>query len=311
MEELLGVEQSKRKAQADKYKALFKEYVEHGKIDECIEISRKAVREFPRDWELQNQLMYALFISGSDDGNIQNWQENIKKYRQEIVHIGENIIAHCTDDAIRLDAKSRLGFHYCELGELEKGRAIFESLPDIDACKESMLYWALRGEERKQHNREMFSLFFKRAVWSLWSVASDSDIELRERINIFLKFEKAVKLFYDKNDLGDWYYSLSQLYFIKLAPLALEMGDIDEMFGYMQRGVEYMKSFAEMPDKYVHTSETVKGVTDYRYADTADSRTPWSIIIERYLSDKIYDHVRNDERFKNILSDLNAIAYSN
>ena len=103
--------------------------------------------------------MYALFVSCSDDGNIDNWQENTIKYKQEIIDIGNRIIEHCTDDAIRLEAKSRLGFHYCEIGELEKGKAVFESLPSIDSCKETMMYWALRGEERKQHNREIFSQF--------------------------------------------------------------------------------------------------------------------------------------------------------
>lgn len=122
MEELLGVEESKRKAKAQEYKTLFKEYIEHGKIEECIDISRKAAKEFPRDRELQNQLMYALFVSSCDDGDIENWQENQAKYKKEIVDIGNNIIEHCTDYAICLKAKSRLGFHNCELGELEKAK---------------------------------------------------------------------------------------------------------------------------------------------------------------------------------------------
>ena len=52
IEQLLGVEQGRRKEQKERYKALFQEAIKHGKIDDCIHISRQAVREFPKDWEL-------------------------------------------------------------------------------------------------------------------------------------------------------------------------------------------------------------------------------------------------------------------
>ncbi len=309
IEQLLGVEQSRRREKAEEYKNKFQYAVERGLIDECIAVAREAVREFPRDWELQNKLMYALFVSGSDDGDIPNWQENIEKYKQEIIDIGENIIEHCTDDAIRLEAKSRLGFHYCEIGELEKGRKIFESLPSLDFCREAMIYWALRGEERRQHNREMFSQFFNRTLWNLWTVASDSKMSPRERIDILLKYEKAIALFYDEDDYGDWNLALSQLYFKKLAPFALELNEIGEAFGYMEFGIKYMKAFASMPEKYEHTTHIVKGVVDHRYADTADSRTPWEQIIEVSLSDSVYDRVREDARFVKVVEDLRNLKY--
>lgn len=310
IEELLGVEQSRRREKAKEYKTRFQKAIGHGRVEDCILIAREGVREFPRDWELQNKLMYALFISGSDDGNIPDWQENIEKYKQEIIDIGENIIANCTDDAIRLEAKSRLGFHYCELGELEKGRKIFESLPEVSSCREMMLYWALRGDERRQHNREMFSQFLNHALWNLWTVASDSEMSPRERINTFLKYEKAIALFYDKGDYGDWNEALSCLYFKKLAPFAIGLGETDEAFGYLEKGVGYMKDFAAMPEKYAHTTQIVKGVVADRYGDTADSRAPWEQIIENCLSDRIYDCVRDDERFIKVIADLKGLKFS-
>lgn len=310
IEELLGVEQSRRREKAREYKANFQTAVERGMIDQCITIAHEGVKEFPRDWELQNKLMYALFISGSDDGNIPDWQENIEKYKQEIIDIGENIIANCTDDAIRLEAKSRLGFHYCELGELEKGKRILESLPELSSCKEAMLYWALRGDERRQHSRETFSKFLNHTLWNLWTVASDCEMSPRERINALLKYEKAIELFYDKGDYGDWNQALSQLHFKKLAPFALELGETDEAFGYLEKGFEYMQAFAAMPEKYIHTTQIVKNVADGRYGDTADSRTPWEQIIEDCLSDSIYNCIRDNERFISVIKNLRGLRFS-
>lgn len=310
LEELLGVEQNKRAAKAQEYKDLFKEYIERGKIDDCIELSRKAVHEFPCDWELQNQLMYALFVSCSDDGNIINWQENMKKYNQEIIDIGNRIIEHCTDDSIRFDAKSRLGFQYCEMGELEKGKKVFESLPSIDSCKEAMMYWALRGEERKQHNREVFSQFLSRALWNLWTVAIDNGSTYEQTVKELSKYEKIIEIIYDKGDYGDWNLALAQLYFYKLAPIAAENHKHDDMFDYMDRGLDYLKAFAQLPETYCHTSLLVKGVCDSRYGDTADSRNPWEIICEKFLSAKIYDKVRNEPRFISILNELSHMKFA-
>lgn len=309
IERLLGVEQSRRIERKEQFKAIFQEAIKHGRIAECIDISRQAVREFPKAWELQNQLMYALFVSGSDDGNIPNWQENIEKYKQEIIDIGNHIIQHCTDDAIRLDAKSRLGFHYCEIGELDKGKQIFESLPTIDSCKEVMMDWALRGEESKQYNRELFSRFLRITVWRLWTIATESDGSAEEKIAQLLKFEQIVGIIYDANDLGDLNLALSRIYLHSFAPLALECGRMDDLFSYLEIGTKYMKKYAALPEKYVHTSYLVKGVCDHRYGDTADSRAPWEIIVQRDLCDPKYDRVREDARFQRVLRELSSISY--
>lgn len=315
IEHLLGVEKASRDAKAAEYKLRFKEAITHGLIDEGIGIARAAVRDFPTNWEMQNQLMYILFVATSDDGNIPNWRENTEKYKDEIIAIGNRIIENCTDDAIRLEAKSRLGFHYCEIGEFERGKAIFESLPTIDSCRETMIYWALRGEERKQHNREMLSRFLSAALWNLWAATADSDGEPsdgkpKEMIEQLLKYEQIIRVVYDDGDLGDRNLGLAQLCFYKLAPLALECGDTDDMFAYMERGVGYMKAYALLPEKYYHTSYLVKGVCDERYCDTADSRPANEIILERSLGDPIYDGVRTDARFERIRAELENIHFA-
>lgn len=41
---------------------------------------------------LLNKLMYALFVSGSDDANIPDWKENMEKYKYEIIELSEKIL---------------------------------------------------------------------------------------------------------------------------------------------------------------------------------------------------------------------------
>ena len=65
-----------------------------------------------------------------------------------------------------------------------------------------------------------------------------------------------------------------------------------------------------MPEEYVHTSYFVKGVCDRRYSDTADSRAPWNIAADTLGTDAVYDAVRNDKRFAEIVNALKAIEYA-
>ncbi len=48
--------------------------VSKGNIDDCITIARKGVAEFTNNYVLLDKLMYALFVSGDDDGNISEWK---------------------------------------------------------------------------------------------------------------------------------------------------------------------------------------------------------------------------------------------
>lgn len=87
--------------------------------------------------------MYALFLAGDSDGNIPEWQENMRKYDSEITMLGERIMKYCPDQDIRLEAAGRLAFNHCEMGRREIGRAIFETLPSQKYCREAQIWWGL------------------------------------------------------------------------------------------------------------------------------------------------------------------------
>lgn len=104
-----------------------------GNIDEAIEISREAVSKFPNDFTLLNNLMYALFISGGADGNIENYRENQIKYDKEIIALGEYIVDKCQEQDIRNEVIARLALYYCDTNRISEGRKLYEKLP----CREN------------------------------------------------------------------------------------------------------------------------------------------------------------------------------
>ena len=83
---LMGINETVRKERIAKYLEQFQEAVSQGRIDDCIAVARNGIAEYPNSYMLLNKLMYALFLAGDSDGNIPEWQENMKKYDSEITN---------------------------------------------------------------------------------------------------------------------------------------------------------------------------------------------------------------------------------
>lgn len=186
IEELLGVEQSRQQEKIDRVLSRVDELIHHGtitddNIQEAIEITRNAVKEYPNNYILKNQLMYVLFVSGDDTTEIAYAKENVQKYSREIISLGEQILENCRDDAIRIEVKERLAFHYTDIGEIEKGRAMFESLPGIRFCREWNLECALAGDERQKHLREMIKTFRYNLFWKLEQYVEGCNVDEMHR----------------------------------------------------------------------------------------------------------------------------------
>ena len=250
IEELLGTDCARKQARISEYKAKFQNAVTHGFLEDCIEIARAAVKDFPNDYSLQNMLMYALFVSGDDTGNIPNWQENNEKYKQEIIDIGERILKNCTDDSIRLEVKSRLGFHFCEIGDLARGREIFESLPSEDHAKEMMLYWAVRGEERERHLRDRTAYYCSRLSWNIWRYVRNTDAAPEEKLRWLDLCESITRLiFSDDKDFAVKCGVFARFYIEDKIPLYLELGDTESALASIETAARYLRTDSSLIPK--------------------------------------------------------------
>ena len=145
---LLGVNEITENEDVEKYLERFQNAISQGKIYDCIDIAREGVNEYPNNYILLDKLMYALFVSGDDDGNIPEWKENMEKYDAEITALGERIMKYCPDQNIRLTATARLAFNHCENNRKDIGRKIYDTLPPMELCRELQIWWALKKEEK-------------------------------------------------------------------------------------------------------------------------------------------------------------------
>ena len=284
VDELLGAGQARREALIQGHLQRFDEALNQGLVMDAVELSRAAVLEFPTDWRLQNQLMYALFVAGSDDGDVPNWEENQKKYDAEIVALGEKIMQNCPIDDLRLEAKARLAFHYCETGRKAQALPLIESLSSEENCREGYLYWALEGEERLALIQKRMRSGLGRLAWGIRAWIGNGGVKTPgERIAWREKISQCVAIVLGENT-GDWHEMLAKLE-AQNACDAMEMGQPGAALEHLAKAAEHADAGYE--DEPCHT---------------ADSRPLGQILREEYFSRECFDALREHEEFTKVLS---------
>ena len=270
---------------------------------ECVRIAREGVKEFPNNYKLLNKLMYALFITCSDDADIPEWKENREKYDSEIVSLGERIIKYCPDQSIRLEATSRLAFQHCEMGRKGIGRKLYETLPSDEFTKENQMWWALNGNEKLPFIRNNLNRYARNLSYEMWHLASGRYLSDEASIKVFEKIIELDNLIYDgKHTIENW-----------LDEGALvDMAEIYARLGNKEKAIETLKITAKWAIDFDNRSESgfceslLLGRIEWKKTsfETADSRPRRIKMRDVWLSAKGFDSIRETKEFQDILKML-------
>lgn len=300
-DKLMGVDDAMEKAVVENYINDFQMEISVGNIDECIRIARAGVAEFPNNYALLNKLMYALFVSGSDDADIPNWKENVEKYDAEIVAIGERIIKYCPDIEIRLEATARLAFQHCEMGRTSIGRTIYETMPSMTHCKEVAIWWALSEEEKLHYTRELINKSYSilsSGFYRLSFLLNDDDA-----IKVLEKSYELKELMHDEEPyIATWHNSK---YNFLIAKHYLHLNNKNKATEHLKLAAESAIAFDNRPDERKTFSLLLGEQTDNRVDfDTADSRSLCEILRDSWLSENDFNDIRHTDEFEKIIKSL-------
>ena len=299
---LLGIDEVAQKEAVKNYLSEYQKALSHGDIDRCICIARTGATEFPNNYKILNKLMLALFLSGSDDANIPNWKDNIQKYDNEIISIGERIIKYCSDINISLEATARLAYQHYEMGRKEEGRRIYDTLPSMLLSKEmSILWWKLDEDEKLPATREYIENGYKALRDGIWKLAKL--LSPQEALAVFAKLDLLQELMHDgKCETGTW---MNVSGHVKQAEIYMQLGDQPSAFLHLRAAEEAAIAFDNRPEENHITSlllgEQIQRRVDY---DTSDDRLLRIILRDTWLAASSFDSIRETEEFKSIIQAL-------
>lgn len=301
---LMGVDGGTEKSKAAQYISQFQDAVSQGRIDDCVAIARNGIAEYPNNYELLNKLMYALFLSGDSDGNIQEWKENMQKYDSEITLLGERIMKYCPDQNIRLEATGRLAFQHCEMGRREIGRAIYETLPAQKYCKEAQIWWGLKEDEKLPFVHSRIQEGYSGFCHGIYLLLSEGLLPDEELLHVCEKQLAMDELIFDGAPPISW--RIIKIHTMMSAVLA-RMKKYDRMYIQLKAAVNAAKAFDKRADtveiQALLLGKVAQQKTDF---ETTDSRTLCEIMRDKWLASEDFNSIRDTEKFKEILRLLSA-----
>jgi tetratricopeptide (TPR) repeat protein len=125
------------------------------RYEEAEKILRAGIKEYPNSYTLMGTLMCALY-------NIARLpaESNTKRkaFNEEIIALGEKVLAECTDDNTRHGAIQQLCYAYCDMDEHEKARLLVDKLSGRGATREYLLGHTLKGTEKFKHIQREIAL---------------------------------------------------------------------------------------------------------------------------------------------------------
>lgn len=300
VDNLMGMNAAREEAEIAKVLDDFQSAISRGEIDRCIEIARAGLKKHPGSYAIMNKLMYALFVSSDDTGNIPDWKENLLRYDEEITRLGERIMKYCPDHAIRNEAMARLAFNHCEMGRKAQGRAVYEMLPGMEFAREEQIWQALEEDERAANARELIRKGYSAVRSGIWKLLDCADIPDAEKMEIALARVKMDEIVYGKNpppNIGQWR--------VRIAQVLARLDRNEEAVEQLNIAAGQAKAFDKRPERGEYETPLL-GRREWKRIDyeTADTRPVVQIMREVWLAHEDFDSIRETADFRAVLSCL-------
>lgn len=297
---LMDIDEITEKENIEKYLERFQVAISKGELNECIAIAREGVKEYPNNYVLLDKLMFALFASGDNSGNIPDWKENMEKYDAEITALGERIMKYCPDINLRLEAASRLAFNHILHGRKEIGKKIYETFPPMELSKERQMWWALEKDEKLPFLRDAIKQSYEFLKSFMWLLADADVVDVETELIAINKIFELEKLILDgnrpKNSWGDVWLDFD------IAKRYALMGDIANTFKHLHLAVDEAKAFDKFPDEQKYTSVLVGEIIERKLDfETSDTRPICEILRDKWLIHDELDCIRDTDEFKKII----------
>lgn len=268
-----------------------------GLIDENIAICRSAVNQYPNNFEILNQLAFFLGIKGE---------------AAESTSIFERILSDCPDDKLRFSAVQHLAYRYCDAGEREKAKEITKKLSWLS--QGSLLSQILEGDELINHLYiEIMGTcdHLRRDIEILaYSEYKDrmSAESAEKRIIMYRKIIDVFGIIFENGDYGFYHCRLEDLY-RQSAMDYITIKDTESALDCIEKAAEHAVAYDLIPEIYPHTSMLFSGYDYKRSSISKDySCNNCRQLLNRCLSDTIYDPLRSTESFEAVTALLEKYA---
>ena len=151
---LLGIDLTLKDERIEKFEKEAYNCLTTGQYEEAEKILRDALKEYPNSYRLMGTLALTLSNIAWNASVFSKTETMRRELNEEIVSLGEKILAECTDDRIRHNMIQCLCYTYCDMDETEKAMDLVNKLPGRGITSNYLRGFVLKGTEKFRHKQK-------------------------------------------------------------------------------------------------------------------------------------------------------------
>lgn len=308
---LLEVDISSKQKEIDKFIETAREYTSRGLWSKGIETLRDALHKYPSAHALSSELAFALYGLSSETDNISD-DERQAQFR-EIVSLEEDVLTNSKDTALRYDATQLLCYAYKELDMMEKAEELAHTMPHTHQCCENLLVSISEKTKRYRRMQQAFLLHLQQTLLGITCNCAPLDdgsrpYTLEETITLNKKAIEILNTVFEDGDYGTLHSLYLIQYHLNIASFYARLNNRDEAIRYLTlaKDQSIRNDQTEPGATQIHTSLIVRG---YKYQNIFYGNNENNSLHQlNEMNDCIYDFIREDAEFKNIIEELERYA---
>lgn len=298
---LLEIDVSRVNESTESYKQRITESYKNHKYQEMLDLARLACKEIPNNLELVGQLAFAL-TSGNNANKIENIDEAISLYKL--------ILEKSVDNILRFRSTAALCRLYAEKKD-NKEQALFfaKQLPKgyIQTSSYLMMQYDLIADDEKNETYRLWIAQYASALTDTIYLLADpnyknsqNELTVTQRIELLEKSLSIFEIVYGENllSVNREFYEINRV----IGGLYLLEKEYETALDKLEKAVEYAIAFDAYKDGGSFSSLMMFGIFAEEHNLWDKSAT--ADMLERITKQSRYDILKENERYKSIVSKL-------
>ena len=245
VDELLGYDEAKAKADVDKILAEYQRLYVEGRFAEGKELIVNARKKYPHDYRIMNKYMWD--VAGGSAGND---SKTLLKNKDELTQLCDCILEGCTQDDLRAEAINMKAKLLHAAGDTEAALEILSKLPAWHApIMKEQLFGKDTAEYRYWNKKNCYGLMDVMSIKLARIIRFDPTLSVTEKIERLEPMAETFAEMSKQKDLECFRIGEESIYAILAGMLTVDNAPIDDVIRIRE------KQFASM-EKIMKLAET-------------------------------------------------------
>ena len=307
-DKLLEIDLTKKNMEIENIRAEAGKYYTRGFVLEGKEILKQGLINFPNSYGIMCDYVHVLEL----ERDLLS-KEDAKKNEEEIIRLGEKIVAECDDFSIRACTIQKLCMIYSDIGNEDRAIELANKMPSYPLSRESLLELIYRGERLRDLATNVLLYDHVQAMANRikcnyrmesgeWLYTGD------ERAELVKKQIDFIKLIFEAEDYGFYNETLCDSYKV-LASHSARQNDEKQALSYVELSATHAIKFIEYMacKEFKFSSLLFKGRTEIPTIHL-DSKFNSAYRLLQFYKEPQFDFLRTNERFIEITKELEKYA---